>query len=245
MNRLALAVLAFFATANTLAGSRVVETIRFDLDGDGKPDKLVLSDVDDGAADKKGDKEGDFTRIDFHLGNAKHFRFSNPDRWIRFDRDPETRARITGSAASLIQSARLLLVDTVEGDRLLIAIGYGYASDPSLLSAYRISKTGIVQVMDKNLDLVKVADIDHDGRTDIVGSQISEGIGENCSSYDPDLVYTLRDLFKVNSSLTERYDRKTDGFYSADYSKFFVLRRKDGKRVLLPNDQQDRCKAQP
>jgi len=215
--------------------------IRFDVDGDGKPDRIVLSDVSDADANDNDKKEGNYTRIDLFLSGSKHHAFSNPDRWIPFDKNAEDRSRVTGSARNLIKSGRLILVDTVEGDRLLLAIGYPYASDPRLLSVYRISKTGVKQVMNENADLLKIADIDHDGRTDIVGRQTSEGMGPNCSSYDPNLVYTLGDRFRINSRLTENYDRKADGFFAADNSKYFVLVRKDGKRTLLPNDQQGRC----
>jgi len=235
---LACALLASFCVR---AGNRVVEVIRFDVDGDGKPDRIVLSDVNDKYADDSNKMEGNYTRIDLFLTGSKHHALSNPDRWIRFDTNAEDRSRINGSASNLIASGRLILVDTVEGDRLLLAIGHGYASDPALLSVYRISKTGVQKVMSEETDLVKVADIDHDGRTDIVGRQVSEGMGPNCSSYNPNLVYTLGDRFRINHPLTERYDRKADGFFAADNSKYLVLVRKDGKRVLLPNDQQSRC----
>jgi len=236
-----LLVSALLASLCVHAENRVVEVIRFDIDGDGKPDRILLSDVNDAGADDNDRKDGNYTRIDLFLGGSKHHAFLNPDRWIRFDRNAEDRSRITGSARNLITSGRLILVDTVEGDRLLLAIGRPYASDPDLLSVYRISKSGVKQVMRENIDLLKVADIDHDGRTDIVGRQTSEGMGPKCSSYDPNLVYTLGDRFRSNRRLTEKYDRKAEGFFAADNSKYFVLTRKDGKRVLLPSDQQGRC----
>jgi len=240
MRRHFLLACALLASLCVHAENRVVEVIHFDVDGDGKPDRIVLSDVNHAYADDDK-QEGNYTRIDFFLSGSKHHAFSNPDRWIRFDRNAEDRSRITSSAMNLITSGRLILVDTVEGDRLLLAIGYPYASDPDLLSVYRISKTSVKRVMNENIDLIKVADIDHDGRTDIVGRQTSEGMGPNCGTYNPDLVYTLADRFRVNSRLTENYDRKADGFFAADNSKYFVLVRKDGKRALLPNDQQGRC----
>lgn len=241
MRRLFLLACALLVSFCIHAENRVVETIRFDVDGDGKPDRIVLSDMNDTYADDNNEQEGNYTRINLFLSGSKHHAFSNPDRWIRFDRNAEDRSRINNSARNLLTSRRLLLVDTVEGDRLLLAIGYAYASDPESLSVFRISKTGVKQVMNENADLIKVADIDHDGRTDIVGQQTSEGMGPNCGTYNPDLVYTLGERFRINPRLTENYDRKADEFFAADKSKYFVLVRKDGKQVLLPNDQQGRC----
>jgi len=235
MRRLTFIACALVAASCACAEKRTVERIRYDVDGDGRPDTIVLINTSDEHDD------GDFTRIDLLFGNSRRYTFTNEDRWIRWDINDWDRSRIARNVPSLIKSKRVALVNTVEGDRLLVAFEFPYASSSGRLSVFRISRNGVKRVLNNEMDLVKIADIDHDGRTDIVGSETSEAYGDDCGSYDPDVVYTLDGTFKLNRVLTERYDRSVDGSYERDHTKFFVFVQPNGKRVVLPNSEQARC----
>ncbi len=235
MIRAALLAAALLAFGCATAKGLVVETIHQDIDGDGKPDSVTLS------LTTEPNEPGDFNRIALSLtASGKHFTFEDDGLWIPIHRN-DLGSSPRRSVANLMHSNKLILAKAVEGDYLLMMIGYLYASDPQKLTVIRLSKAGAKVVLSHEMDLEEFGDIDHDGKTDIVGAMVSEPMGPDCHSYDPDVVYSLRDTFRFNRRLTERYDRQHDGFYAADDKKYLVMERQHGKRELLPESEFNRC----
>lgn len=223
---------ALVGSGTAIAKDRLVETIRQDVDGDGKPDRIVLS------LTSEPNGSGDFDRIALFLSAShKRFMLQGDDLWTRFD-DPDAAPR--RPVASLLRSRRMLLVKSVEGANLLIAVGFPYSTGQRL-TIIRVNGEGARLVLNEDMNLQAIGDIDHDGRTDVVGAMISESLGTNCHSYDPDVVYTLRNVFRFNRPLTEQFDRKRDGFYAADGKHYIVLERHRGRKVLLLESERSRC----
>jgi hypothetical protein len=227
--------LALIATSLAFAKNHVVEAIDDDIDGDGKADRIVLS------LTTEPNEPGEFNQIDLTLtASGRHFSLKNDDLWIRFD-GPNPGLSPRRPIKNLLKSQRLILHKMAEADYLLIAIGQAYASEPQKLTAIRISRTGARLVLNEEMDLKEIGDIDDDGRTDIVGAMVSESLGSGCHSYNPDVVYTLHDTFRLNHRLTEKYDRAQDGFYAADNGRYIVLEHSNGKKQLLRENEPNRC----
>lgn len=113
--------------------------------------------------------------------------------------DPHTVPR------DLPDSARLLSITLPTGGApLMLAFGYAYASDPFQLIILGLDRTGYPKLLFReDFDLRAIADVDGDGRADLVGrATVPQGLGQCVATYDPFAVYRLG----VRSDAMPNYD---------------------------------------
>lgn len=187
---------------------KLVESLRFDWDADGKPDSLVLEVPESG---NYGDVS---TRLTIHLSGRTPFVLTNELGWMNFGKDVVARA---WSKRNLVSSPHFLFLQTGGGDKsspLLFLLGWPYASSPGSLHVVKLNPIGIPELIlfRKEFELLDFADLNGDGINEIVGKPcLSQEWGGGFLTYDPFHVFVLprqKGAARFSLQLSKEYNLK-------------------------------------
>jgi len=137
--------------------------------------------------------DADFTRIHIHVKGQSDFVLDSDygDGWMKYNNpDEPSKAFARLQEQNLVSSRYVLVVASSleKGDPPLVLLRTsGVASDTDLLHVISFQPSGKPTVILKtNLDLRELADLDGDGRPEIVGYPcMSEEFGNGLQTYDP------------------------------------------------------------
>jgi hypothetical protein len=171
----------------------VVETIHADFDGDQKPDALELR------IPKGWEGNGEFTRIVLRLSSQGPFTLDEPEGWVSFEHylvGPVSDEQSAVLKQSPLASNRAALLKLSPDESALLLFGYPYVSDPGVLTVVLLKRGELPHVVFSDpLQLLRVADLDQDGRPELIGSpRFTQTTGADPSAPKaPVEVYAFRD----------------------------------------------------
>lgn len=111
---------------------QVIEEYSFDIDNDNSKEAIIIEKI------KDWNDPGDFHRIRIKKGNGKEVQFFNAFGWVVIG-NYETQHVDGFSSNNLLNSKYVILQNAGDGNLLLFAFGYVYASQPGILSIINLS----------------------------------------------------------------------------------------------------------
>ncbi len=187
---------------------KLVESLQFDWDKDGKSDSFVLEVPED------WDSGGDSSRLTIRMSGGKAFVLENELGWMDFTEDVFSR---TWASKNVVASPHFLFLRTrrgAESPPLLFLIGWGYASSPGSLHVIKLTTFGTPKLIlyRAELELKDFTDLNGDGINEIVGLPCySQTWGEDLLTYDPFHVFVLpgeTGMARFSLKLTRNYNLK-------------------------------------
>jgi hypothetical protein len=201
---------------------------------------------------------GDFTRVRIVVKNHADFVLNNDDGWVEYNsKEQPSDVYALLHKRSLVHSKYVLVLPSSHENNdppLLLLRSWGYASDAGRLHVIGFQPSGKpILLLNTNLDLIELADLDGDGRLEIVGRPcMSQMFGNNLKTYDPIHVYKVpvpvTSPAKFSLALSKAYNLKHYyGWAGPDCSEklAIVLRPPSGgKPLIMPEDKARRLMSQ-
>lgn len=215
------------------AFAKKVETIHFDLNGDGVKDTVTLSKPDEYS---ESEEFIEYTDIEISMGKVKTIHFDKLDG-ISFNKGcfkGETKNQL--KRENLLKSDRLVLIEEKNGGRLLMQFGNCYGATQEL-GIYRIDIKGIQEIWRKNFYLKGIAE--SKGTKEIIGKPCLEeiwGESNNMSSYVPFQIWELGEHPALNIKNTKSYNIENYvGYVGPDCTEDYMVIENNGKKEIVPS----------
>lgn len=209
--------------------SLLVETIITDLNGDSFADSIQVRNP------PLPNDPGIFGKVAIALSNGTKKSFAAKDIWAGIDEDflKEHKNGVNSSNVFVFKQP---------AQTLLVLFGFHYGSGRGEITVIGIQGNDARLVFNEPYDyLLKLEDLDKDGKTDLLVRNAHEMFGvvdslkAEIGVYSPYLVYTLDKEAKLNQELSESYNRENYVFAGLKYNeKIHVLypRNRDKPRII-------------
>jgi tetratricopeptide (TPR) repeat protein len=232
--------ICIFITNVYASSFQTVENVKFDWNGDKKPDQFLLE------ATKDDFDHGCGTKLHIKLSGKKEFTYENIDRWTGIE-------SVWVYKTSIIESsffAFLPIKSNSTKDVLLFLFGWAYGSSPGDLYIFALNQNGDPElIFNKQFDMSKFEDLNNDGVCELVGVPwYTQGWGNGYTSYIPHLVYSFTKInghfiSTLNSKLSEKYCNDHGYLWAGpDYikDKIVVTPPNSDKQVLMKQEEADK-----
>jgi hypothetical protein len=183
-----------------------VETVRADLNGDGKEDSIIMQ------IPRYWLDSGDFTRIVFDIAGQRKHAFDNPEGWVSYDKYQTNKAAAASVPGTVDSKSRMLsLIKINDKEYRVLLFGQPASHAPGKLYVFSVINGSVKIDYFKPLEITKVTDLNGDRYPEVVGNACFTRQFEdnpNFFSYTPYLVYSTRNGFFYDEKLTEQYNKE-------------------------------------
>lgn len=104
----------------------------------------------------KNTEPGDFTKIQIELENKSIVEFTNRDAWVRI----KDRVKVPVNSLKIKKAEHFISLDMGLGQHILILLGYGYASNPGLLTIIHVGQNTAKLIFNKEINLLEITETD-------------------------------------------------------------------------------------
>lgn len=217
---LSFCVTMLLADGQVKQSNKIIEKIVFDLNNDGRPDTILLSNP------TFGNDPGIFQKVTVKLSGKVSEEFIAKDVWDEVD------SEFLMKNHNAVNS-KLVFVFKNSNYSLLLLFGFMYGSGRDEFTVIQI-KEGIVKVIfDDQLEMpISLTDFGNDKGIELLGRNIGEVIDRDDSlnatidTYNPFYVYSFNNGFQIDEKVTKEYNE--------EHYVWAGLRYSDGIKVLCP-----------